>query len=69
MFFEGLCLNHLYSESDKEIEKQKIHEIRKNVDSLTNELVTRLNKINALLKEIEQGYHPTVQSLNILESY
>ena len=66
MFLEVLCLNHLYSESEKEIEKQRIREIRKNVDSLTNEVIAHLNKINALLKEIDNDNHPRTQSLNIL---
>ncbi len=61
-------MNHSFSESENEIEKQRwrIREIRKNVDSLTNEIVAHLNKINALLKEIEKDSHTRSQSLNIL---
>ena len=57
-----------FSESENEIEKQRlrIHEIRRNVDSLTNEVVTHLNKINAILKEIEKDDHTRRQSLSIL---
>ena len=51
-------MNHSYSESENEIEKQLIREIRKNVDSLTNEMIARLNRINALLKKIEKDNHP-----------
>jgi SMC interacting uncharacterized protein involved in chromosome segregation len=46
-------------ESKNEIETQKdrVQKIRIVVDSLTNEVVAHLNKINRLLTEIEQDGH------------
>ena len=58
-------MNHSCLESKRELEQHRlrIREIRKNVDSLTNEIVAHLNKINTLLKEIEKDSQTRNQSL------
>jgi hypothetical protein len=57
-------LEHLNLESENEIEMQKrrVRKMRETVDSLTNEVVIHLNKINRILTEIEQALfkHPEI---------
>ncbi len=49
-----------------EIQKCRVRKIRKTVDSLTNEMVSHLNKINRILTEVEQTFfnHPELENCN-----
>jgi len=42
------------------IKNCKIYSLRESLDSLTNEVITHLNKINRLLTEIESEIYPTI---------
>jgi len=58
-------LESKYLEYAKEmkIQKCRVRKIRENVDSLTNEVVIHLNKINRILTEVEQALfkHPEIE--------
>jgi len=58
-------LESKYLEYAKEMKMQKcrVRKIRENVDSLTNEVVIHLNKINRILTEVEQALfkHPEIE--------
>jgi len=58
-------LESKYLEYKKEMKIQKcnVRKIRENVDSLTNEVVIHLNKINRILTEVEQALfkHPEIE--------
>jgi hypothetical protein len=59
-----MFLKSKYLECKKEIELQKnrIGKIRNTVNSLTNEVVNHLNKINRILTEVETTYnHPDIE--------
>jgi len=45
------------------MQKCRVRKIRENVDSLTNEVVIHLNKINRILTEVEQALfkHPEIE--------
>ena len=65
-FLVNILLKH---EKEMEVQKQRIREIRKTVDSLTTEAVVHLNKINRILTEVEQTLfaHPDLENYALLK--
>ena len=56
------CKNLKYKE-EVEFQKNRIGKIRNTVNSLTNEVVSHLNKINRILTEVEKAIykHPDIE--------
>jgi hypothetical protein len=54
VFLHSNCSEHIET---MELQKERVRKIRNTVNSLTDQVVTHLNKINRTLTEIENALH------------